>query len=202
MLDTSSMVLKNLEVWIRRNGLDAKTFEQLTKFVRPFSGTVYRSTAIKYAKPGFVVSGVGSQKTGARWNPIGIKAVYGSFTPDTAMAETLAYFRYYGLPIHTAMPRTFVAIAINLERVLDLTDTAVQRTAKYSTDDFVRLDWRREIEAGRDPITQTIGKLAFDAELEGLIVASAAAAGEQNIVCFADNVNRSSSISVLSADKL
>lgn len=202
MLDASSTVMRKLEVWIRRNGLDAKVFEQITKFVRPFSGTVYRSTAIKYAKPDFVVSGVGSQKTGARWNPIGIKAVYGSFTPDAAMAETLAYFRYYGLPIHTAMPRTFVAIAINLERVLDLTDTAVLRTAKYSTDDFVRLDWRREIEAGRDPITQSIGKLACDAKLEGLIVASAAAAGEQNIVCFVDNFSHSSSISVLSADKL
>ena len=47
--------------------------------------------------------------------------MYGSFTPQTAMEETLEHCRYYGLPVHAAMPWTFVALEIDIASVLDLT---------------------------------------------------------------------------------
>ena len=93
---------------------------QALKAIR-VSRTGYRSTTPKYAKETDLLTGVGSSNHGGRWNPPGIAAVYVSLTPETAMEETLAHFRYYGIPPHAAMPRTFVAIHVRLTKVLDLT---------------------------------------------------------------------------------
>lgn len=85
------------------------------------SGEIYRSASPKYANSRDLLTGGGSRRFGGRWNPVGIAAVYGSLTPETAMEETLAHARYYGLPVHASMPRTFVAISFALKSVLDLT---------------------------------------------------------------------------------
>ncbi|HLW65477.1 MAG TPA: RES family NAD+ phosphorylase, partial [Gemmataceae bacterium] len=92
-----------------------------------FEGVVYRSTSPKYASEADLVTGRGSAQFGGRWNPIGIAAVYASLTPETAMAETLASNRYYGLPVEDAMPRVFVAVRVRLKRVLDLRDRTIRR---------------------------------------------------------------------------
>ena len=58
---------------------------------RRWSGIVYRSTSVKYAKSADLLSGTGSQKSGGRWNPKeSFKTVYSSTMPDTAMDETFA----------------------------------------------------------------------------------------------------------------
>lgn len=85
-----------------------------------------------------MLTGEGSRRNGGRWNPKGIAVVYASFTPETAMAETLAHFRYYGFPIEDAMPRTFVAIATDLAAVLDLRDGGVRRRLQVSEGRFWR----------------------------------------------------------------
>lgn len=182
--------------------MNSVEIKRIVKLAKPFSETVFRSTALKYAKPDMIISGAGSAKTGARWNPKGLNSLYGSFTPDAAMAETLAYFRYYSIPVHTAMPRTFVAIRMKLKKVLDLTNAAVHRAGKFSDSDYVNVDWHRDVDANRQPSTQNFGSKVFEEGLEGLIFASAAAENEKNIVCFVDNLHRSSSIEVLSADQL
>ena len=46
----------------------------------------------------------------------GNPAVYASFTPETAMEELLAHFRYYGIPFHAAMSRLFVATRAQLPK--------------------------------------------------------------------------------------
>ena len=79
--------------------------------------TAYRSTTPEYAKVDDLMTGEGSRLHGSRWNPPGIAAVYASFTPATAMEESLAHFRYYGIPFHAAMPRVFVAIKAQLAKV-------------------------------------------------------------------------------------
>src|SRR5437763_631733 len=103
------------------------TFNQLqTRLARlapsavRFEGVVYRSSTPKYATEDDLLTGDGSRRFGGRWNPIGIAVVYAALTPETAMAETLAHNRYYGIPIEDAMPRTFVAIEVKLKSVLDL----------------------------------------------------------------------------------
>ncbi|MBX9677791.1 MAG: RES domain-containing protein [Gemmataceae bacterium] len=70
----------------------------------PFAHTVFRSTSPKYATETDMFSGKGAEKSGGRRNPPGVAAVYASLTPETAMAETLAHHRYYGIPIENAMP--------------------------------------------------------------------------------------------------
>lgn len=100
---------------------DVPTFDQLkSRLTRllpsavPFADTVYRSSTPRYANETDLITGEGSKRNGGRWNPPGIAVVYASLTPETAMAETLAHNRYYGIPQQDALPRTFVAIAANL----------------------------------------------------------------------------------------
>jgi hypothetical protein len=86
-----------------RTQLDLETrFANLLRRATALRGTIYRSVAPKYANSLDLLSGEGSRRNGARWNPIGVATVYGSFTPQTALEETLAHANYYGLPIHAS----------------------------------------------------------------------------------------------------
>lgn len=128
--------------------------------------------------------------------------IYGSLTPETAMAETLAHNRYYAIPLQDAMPRTFVAIAINLQSVLDLRDGAVRQRLQVSLDRILTVDWRKEVHAGREPITQAIGRAASEVSLEGLIVPSAADPDGHNLLIFPANLQPGSEFTVLKAENL
>jgi RES domain-containing protein len=101
--------------------LDAR-FAKLAARATARKGIICRSTTPAYASTSDLLSGEGSRLNGARWNPVGVAAVYGSFSPRTALEEALAHTKYYQLPIHASMPRIFVAIEFMLEVVLDLTD--------------------------------------------------------------------------------
>ena len=79
---------------------------------------------------------------------------YASLTPETALAETLAHHRYYGIPIEDAMPRTFVAIQVKLQSVLDFRDGKVRQRLQVSESRILTIDWRKEVDEGREPITQ------------------------------------------------
>src|SRR4051812_45302806 len=99
--------------------------ERLLSAAAAFTATVYRSSTPRYASEADLTSGVGSKLNGGRWNPVGLAVVYASLTPETAMAETLANNRYYGIPVEDAMPRTFVAIGAALQAVLDFRQGSV-----------------------------------------------------------------------------
>lgn len=117
------------------------------------------------------------------------------------MAETLASARYHGFAVHTAMPRVFVAMRVKLSRIAELSDPNVLKTAKLSVSALVKVDWRAEVDAGKTPITQVIGKLAASNQLEAILVPSAAALGQLNLVAFVDNSLPSSRLEVLSPDE-
>ncbi|HEY3963758.1 MAG TPA: RES domain-containing protein [Planctomycetaceae bacterium] len=70
---------------------------QLGRSATEFVESAYRSSIPKYAKEAELLTGEGSRRHGGRWNPIGIAVVYAALTPETAMAETLAHNRYYGV---------------------------------------------------------------------------------------------------------
>lgn len=168
----------------------------------PFADTVYRSSTPKYANETDLLTGEGSRRNGGRWNPIGIAAIYASLTPVTAMTETLAHNRYFGIPLHDAMPRTFVAIEANLQSVLDLRDGTVRQRLQVSLDRIMIVDWRKEVRAGREPLTQAIGRAATEVGLEGLVVPSAADAKGHNLLVFPANLIHGSELFVLNADSL
>ena len=168
----------------------------------PFVGVAYRSGVPEFATEADLLTGEGSRRFGGRWNPRGIAAVYASLTPETALAESLAHHRYYGVPIEDAMPRTFVALAVKLGRVLDLRDGATRQRLRLSGRRLLEVDWRAEARAGREPITQRLGHAAHAGGWEGLIVASAADSGGHNLLIFPGHLAAESAVRILNPDRL
>ncbi len=128
--------------------------------------------------------------------------VYGSFTPQTALAETLAHAKYYSLPVQAAMPRTFVAIEFALELVLDLTDGRNRQALSISEKRLLRCDWRADVRHKNTPITQQVGTAAGNAGFEAIVVRSTADSVGKNLVLFVHNLGSSSRLKVLSVDRL
>lgn len=185
------------------------TFEQLqarlTRLAASavvFGAAVYRSSTPEYATEDDLLTGEGSRLRGGRWNPKGITVVYTSLTPETAMAETLAHYRYSHVAIEDAMPRTFVAIEVALSSVLDFRDGKLRQQLRVSEKQMLEVDWRREVYAGREPITQRLGRAAHTVGLEGLVVPSAADPGGHNLLIFPDHVGGGSVVRLLNPNKL
>jgi len=135
-----------------------------------FRGTVYRSAEPLYARRAKILTGRGSAKHGGRWNPFGVATVYGSTTPETAMAESVAHLRRYGFDPADAFPRVFVAVELKLSAVIDLTNAATRRKLGISLTTIHNENWRKENARGHETRTQAIGRLSAAAGFEGLIV--------------------------------
>ena len=177
-------------------------FANLLRRATALKGTIYRSTSPRYATSSDLVSGAGSRLHGGRWNPVGVAAVYGSFSPETALAETLAHCRYYGLPVHAAMPRTFVAVEFVLGKVLDLTQGRNRQMLGISQQRLLECDWRAEMQRGLLPLTQQVAVAAFNAGLEALVVASAADPSGQNLIVLVERLRPGSRLAVIRGDRL
>ena len=129
--------------------------------------------------------------------------MYGSLDVETAVAEALAHFRHFGLPVSMAMPRVIVALEAKLQRVLDLTDPATRRVLGVSTRRMLDEPWREEQKKGREALTQAVGRTAFEASLQGLLVPSAARRGGVNLVTFPANLDAPKSwLRILNKDEL
>lgn len=183
------------------------TLDQLIhrlKVIKPtrMEVTAYRSATPEYAQQTDLLTGDGSRLHGSRWNPPGIAAVYASLAPETAMEESLAHFRYYGIALHAAMPRIFVAIQAKLSKVVDLTQGANRKRLLIAEQRLLECDWRKEMASGTAPLSQLVGQAASEAGLEALLVRSATDATGRNIVIFPDNLRKASHLSVLSPGKL
>ncbi len=172
-------------------------FQSLLPMARPVDVVGFRSTTPKYAGSSDVLSGEGSRLHGGRWSPIGLRAVYASLTPEAAMAETLAYYRYYNLSLASAMPRLFVAIRFQLAAVIDLTDGDVRKRLRLSEAELIQCDWRKKLAVSQTPITQLVGHAAQLAGFEGLLVRSSAAVNDKNLVAFPGQMRLGSDISLV-----
>jgi len=164
----------------------------------PWSGVLFRSTSPEYANSRDLVSGEGSRRTGARWNPPGtFAAVYGSLDAATAVAEALAYYRRFGIPEADAMPRVLVAIETHLALALDLTSGAVRSRLSLSKRRMRTEDWLLRQAAGQEAVTQAAARAAFEEGLEALIVPSAPVPRGVNVVVFPANLRAGSRLAVL-----
>lgn len=160
----------------------------------PWAGTLYRSVSPAYSSGRHILSGRGAYEAGGRFNAPGLfAAVYASMEPETAMAETLASCRYWGLAEEDALPRVFVAIRARLARVLDLRDGGERQRLRLSLERMVQCDWRVAQGQGQEALTQALGRAAHDAGLEALLVPSAAATGS-NAVIFPERLGETSSL--------
>jgi len=144
-----------------------------------------------------MVTGLGSARMGGRWNPPGsFPTVYASLEPEAAMSESLAAFRYYGWALHDAMPRVFRSLEAKLCRVLDLSDSAEPEPSSIWMAQSRSEDWRAAQESGRESTSQAIGRAAWTAGLEGLLVPSLTSPGKTNLVAFPGSFAPGSSIRV------
>jgi RES domain-containing protein len=130
------------------------------------------------------------------------ETIYASTMPDTAMDDSIAHHRYFGIPIQNAFPRVFVAIDAKLSKVLDLTNGKVRRQLRVSLANIISEDWRKEQDQGRESLTQTIGRVAFENGLEALLVPSAACSNGEGMIIFPANLKRISELVILNASAL
>lgn len=177
-------------------------FSSLLDKQESFSAIVYRSSTPKYATETDLLTGIGSQIYGGRWNPPGLATVYASLTPETAMAESLAQHRYYGLAISSALPRTFVALEIKLQAIVDFRFGWIRKKLGVSFQRMVSIDWRGESKKKKTPITQILGKAGSECGFEGLIVPSAADPHGHNLVLFPNNLGGMDQITVINSHQL
>ena len=167
-----------------------------------WSGVLFRAAEPKYAAQEDRLDGVGARMFGGRWNPAGLACVYGAMTPETAMAEALATSRHYGLPAESAMPRTFFAFEATLGVTLDLTDGLVRRRLLVSLRDLLECDWRADVDAGRESLTQAVGRAAAGAGVAGLVLPSAAEPGGVNLAIFPPAFRHDDRLAALAVDRL
>lgn len=159
------------------------------KYSAPWSGVVYRSASVAYANRDDLLTGIGAKHAGARWNPPNsVATVYTSLDIRTATEEALAHHRYFGFPVETALPRVMVSIRINLQRVLNLTDSKARRSLGVGRDRLISEDWRASNANGSEVITQAIGRLAWEAQWEGVLVPSAVDRKGINLIIFPGNL--------------
>ena len=177
--------------------------ERIGQLSIPWSGTGYRSASPRYANGDDLMSGGGSMKAGARWNaPSSFPAVYCSLDPHTALDEVLSHYRFFGIPIETAMPRVIVSIRIQLHRILDLTRGKTRSALHVSEERMLGATWRAEQKAGREALTQSLGRILHDLGWEGVLVPSAARKGGVNLVIFRDNQDPTSTLEIIKLDQL
>jgi len=118
------------------------------------------------------------------------------------MKEALGNFRYYGFPLHTAMPRIFVAIMAKLSMMLDLTDRDNLKRIQIDEYRLIECDWRKDMTEGKEALSQLVGHAAKESDFEAIVKRSAEDKNGRNIVVFTDNLRKSSILSVLNPDRL
>lgn len=172
------------------------------KHAASVAGEAFRATSVEYANRDDLLTGLGAKSNGGRWNPPGnFAAVYISTTAEVAVSEYLAHQRYFGFRDSDALPCALVGLEVQFQKVLDLTDGEVRKALAVSEARMTNDAWRKAKK--HESLTQAIGRLAFEAELEAIIVPSSAAPGEKNLVVFPGNlVPPDGYVRVVNRDKL
>ena len=142
-----------------------------------------------------MISGRGAEIAGGRWNPPGLRTVYGSLEPGLSVDESLgAILRGYGFSPEDLRPRVVAAIEVKLEAVLVLDPMkAIPEWLDY--DQMLKVDWRTENGEGRETTSQALGRSVASTG-EALITSSAVRAG-LNIALFPGSLRHGSTLRVI-----
>jgi RES domain-containing protein len=162
----------------------------LTKHVStlpvPWSGDCWRFQDADFPRSDQILSGHGAYLNGGRWN--GIKqfpAVYGSTDEHTAIDESNARAKRYGIVVRK--PRVVVAIHLQLQRVLDLTDAEVRRKLGITLKEIAAEDWEKLQDSGVESLSQALGRAAHESWAEAILVKSFARRSGVNVAFFPKN---------------
>jgi RES domain-containing protein len=174
-------------------------FRAHPEWFTPWAGTLFRFQTVEFPAPKNILSGKGASERGGRWNPTGLATVYGSTTDTTALEESKASDRYYGVP--TQGPRLLVAIEAKLTRVLDLTNRDRRRALDVTLKGLAAEDWRKLSAAGKESFTQVLGRAVAESVGSGLLARSATVKRGVNVVIF-PGVRRGDQLTVVEGGRL
>lgn len=127
-----------------------------------FAGTLYRALNPYWAyRP---LSGDGAARLGGRFNKVGRPALYLAFSVETALNEVNQAGSF--------MPTTLIAVAADLEPVLDATDAAALAGFDLGPEALADPHWAMRMAQGRSVPTQTLAERAISEGYCGMIVPS------------------------------
>jgi hypothetical protein len=92
-----------------------------------------------------------------------------------AFAEYLSHHRHFGFPDSTAMPFVMVGFKAALQRSVDLTERKGRKALGVSLARMLDHAWRAA--AKHESLSQVLGRLAFEADIEAILGSSAADRG-------------------------
>lgn len=148
-------------------------------------GEYYRVAGPRFTSAADIVSAVGGYKASGRWCRRGItRLLYLSESPETGMAESNEHARRYNLPLWQRMPKVTVAVRVEAQAVLDLTDPAVAADLPFDLPSLMEADWRADNRRGVESVTQALGRAASAAGFDGLRVPSKPDPRGINLVIF------------------
>lgn len=162
-----------------------KALGPLRRLARRFEGTLFRCVETAFARD--LVSGIGAQLHGGRWNPKGgFPAVYLCDAPETALAEYLARGRRMCLPDARALPMVMAAVETRVSLALELgaPEAAGVLQALFATE---ARHWRA-VQGRRETVTQAVGRAFRRLGVQALITASQARPEGRTFVVFPDRL--------------
>lgn len=163
------------------------SYAQLERAIAECDPVTYVGEAFRHTAPNRdPLSGRGARLSGGRWNPpSSFPTLYLADRETTALAEMRRLASRYGLSITDLLPRQLWQVDLTLSRLLDLRQGAASNALAVSHHDLITDELS---------LTQTVGRLAHNAELEGVISTSAADQTGTVITLFLDRLAERSSI--------
>ena len=166
-----------------------------------WKGTCYRVAEERWSRAHDLFTGEGARRAGGRWNHPGTAAAYASLELAAAVKEWKAQQRRAGIPLEQAMPAVVSSGEVELQQVLDLADAALLRELGLARTKLLATRWADENAAGREGLTQAVGRAALAAGYEALIVPSAVARA-RNLVLFPQALRPGSGVAVRGVTRL
>ena len=180
-----------------------RAMERCTSRAVRWSGVVYRSASPRYANQDDLLTGIGSKSTGARWNPPRSfpthlrepRSSHGAGRGPSTLPPLRAPDRVCDAAGHGRGPGRDRPRARPHGRGDPL------GPARLGTSNAPE-PWREEQAAGREALTQALGRLAYELGWEALVVPSAARRGGVNLIIFPDNLTLGSAIEIVNVGEL
>ncbi len=176
----------------------ARAMARLVASAEAYSGYCFRCVKPQYSSRLDAFSGAGSRKASGRFHVKGrFNLVYTSTTLEAAQWEYLNTARSIGTDTAYLLPLTAIGADVVLSKVLNLSSAATRNILKITLKQLRETNWSS---SSQETLTQLLGRLAFEAGFEAMLVPSAG--GGQNLNIFRQNLLSGSSLQIINEGEL